>query len=159
MKKTTLILTLAPMLALAQINYVDTVTPHTNTTTSTARITISGICTNAVYTVVNTNNITYGDFAPTAWAKMNTNLLWLSLNTTNAFRVLIQTTNLTVSTNWITSQMFYVSGTSVPSNTWSWFSVTNGHGIGDFWDSSSNGVMKWSFWNSPTGVVTLGHLP
>jgi hypothetical protein len=58
--------------------YINLTGLSTNLTTSTARITIPGVCTNYVYTVVNSNNIIIGDPIPAAFAKVNSTFNYLS---------------------------------------------------------------------------------
>jgi hypothetical protein len=63
--------------ASAQISYVDILTRVTNGTSSTgSRITITNVCTNAVYTITNPASVTIGDELPAAFAKVNTNFWW-----------------------------------------------------------------------------------
>jgi hypothetical protein len=61
----------------AQILHVDTTTLTTNTTTSSAKITVFGQFTNANYTVINTNNRVTGDSFPDAFAKINGDFDWV----------------------------------------------------------------------------------
>jgi hypothetical protein len=89
----------------AQIQYIDVVTPHTNTVISAAKITINGsititgYATNAPFTftsanywTTNTSNIYTGDTAATAYTKSNTNFYSLNsavANSTNLALILV----------------------------------------------------------------------
>lgn len=94
MKKLIAIALLAlAMKASAQIQLIATYGETTNTVTSSAVITLAGLCTipgvctnvsftitNAPYTAVNSNYIIIGDPMPTAWAKANENFTYLDTN-------------------------------------------------------------------------------
>jgi len=79
MKKQIAILLLAAFSAGAQLQYIDLVTPHTNSYTTAANISIvsKGI-TNAPYQTTNYVVVTYGDSAATANAKLNYDLNYLT---------------------------------------------------------------------------------
>jgi hypothetical protein len=69
----------------AQIQTIDVTTRTTNTTSSSALITITNVCTNAVYTTLNTKTLTIGDALATAFGKVNGNFsyVWNYLLTNN----------------------------------------------------------------------------
>jgi len=62
---------------------VDLTTTRTNVTSSTALISITNICTNAIYFSVNSNTIVIGDSLPTAFNKVNSNSVWITSRFTN----------------------------------------------------------------------------
>jgi hypothetical protein len=62
---------------------VDLTTTQTNVTSSTALISITNVCTNAVYFSVNSNTIVIGDTLPTAFNKINSNSVWTVSRFTN----------------------------------------------------------------------------
>ena len=62
---------------------VDLTTTQTNVTSSTALISITNVCTNAVYFSVNSNTIVIGDSLPTAFNKVNSNSVWITSRFTN----------------------------------------------------------------------------
>jgi len=85
---------------------VDTVTPHTNVTSSHGLLTLPGIGTNMPYTSYNPTNVYYGDLLPVAFQKENTNFAFLatvsdgsgnvglnSLTTTNLLTSILATDN------------------------------------------------------------------
>lgn len=78
MKTKLLFLLLTAQVAVGQITFIDLLTRTTNTVSSTALITIPGVCTNAPYVVLNTNSITIGDPLPAAFAIVNANFNYFS---------------------------------------------------------------------------------
>jgi hypothetical protein len=82
MKKTKLLLLIAITCinATAQTNIqsVDISTPHTNSTSGGALITLLGSpYTNTIYTVTNSANVYYGDTLPTAFGRVNGNFVFV----------------------------------------------------------------------------------
>ena len=79
MKNTLAILiTLAALNVLAQLQLPDFTTPHTNTTSSSGYLTVPGYFTNAPYFAYNFTNISYGESAASAWQKASNNWVWQS---------------------------------------------------------------------------------
>jgi hypothetical protein len=80
MKKLTLttLLVLCTLLARSQITFINLTSLATNVTTSSALITIPGVCTNYPYTVVNSNNLVIGDPIPSAFAEVNSSFSYIS---------------------------------------------------------------------------------
>jgi hypothetical protein len=77
MKKLIIILfCLASLYTVAQISYVNTTQPHTNTTVLTGDLRITGVSTNPV-SLVNSNNIYYGDPLNLAFSTLNADILYL----------------------------------------------------------------------------------
>lgn len=64
--------------AFAQISFINLTSLATNVTTSSALITIPGVCVNYTYTVVNSNNVIIGDPIPTAFGKVNSSFSYIS---------------------------------------------------------------------------------
>jgi len=81
--------------AVAQLQFINLTSTTTNTTTSSANITIPGVCSNATYYVTNYNNVIVGDTIAAAFAKMNSDLAYCS----NEFGLLINLPNQ-INTNW-----------------------------------------------------------
>ena len=73
-----ILLTLAALNVLAQIQLPDFTTPHTNTTSSRGYLTVPGYFTNAPYFAYNFTNISYGESAASAWQKASNNWVWQS---------------------------------------------------------------------------------
>jgi len=173
MKKTlTLGITTLAIFARAQITNIDTTTAtSTNVVTSSGVIsftglTIPGICTNASVTNASyfslRTNITYGDPLPTAFAKVNANTAHQMTSITNEFRralAAFAATNSTLFSNTFNTSYVSIGAADIPSNSWTWYSVTNGHAKGSLFQANSNGVAVWTFFNSSTGLVTVGHVP
>lgn len=117
--------------AQTSIQVVDISTPHTNTTSGGAIITVIGQFTNATYTVTNPANVYYGDPIATAFGYVNNNFTFvenqLSTNIfflnylSNRFGLLTITnggTNYTLGGTFIgNGQKLIINGTNVVSAT------------------------------------------
>ena len=171
-KLITITLSALALFARAQITNIDTTTATaTNVVTSSGVIsftglTIPGICTNASVTNASyfstRTNITYGDALPTAFGKVNANTAYGMASITNEFRralAAFAATNATLFSNAFYTSYVSIGASDIPSNTWSWYSVTNGHAKGSLFQANSNGVAVWTFFNSSTGLVSVGHVP
>ena len=172
MKTLLTILLLTATICRAQITNIDLATATaTNVVTSSGLIsftglTIPGICTNASVTNASyftlRTNTTYGDPLITAFGKANANFAWQMASITNEFRralAAFAATNATLFSNTFFTSYVSIGAADIPSNTWSWYSVTNGHAKGSLFQVNSNGVAVWTFFNSSTGLVTVGHSP
>jgi hypothetical protein len=114
---------LLPALGLAQISFINLTSLSTNVTTSSALITIPGLCTNYTYTVVNSNNLVIGDTLPTAFGKVNSSFAYVSnelvllaqmpwqYNTNLAALIGVQSNLLAALTNQITAPVTSFSDT------------------------------------------------
>jgi len=74
----TIALTAVAIVATAQIQYVNLTALTTNQTSSTAFITIPGVCTNAPYTATNPVSIVVGDPLSAAFGKVNSSFAYVS---------------------------------------------------------------------------------
>ncbi|HXI73443.1 MAG TPA: hypothetical protein VNN22_24130 [Verrucomicrobiae bacterium] len=63
--------------AQTNLQFVDTTTLTTNVNTSTGLMTITNVCTNAVYTVVRSNNVIVGDTLFDAFTKFNLDFIFV----------------------------------------------------------------------------------
>jgi hypothetical protein len=137
MKKTILLILLTLTLAArAQIYTIDTTTLTTNVTTSSAWISITNVCTNIVYTTLNSNSVTTGEPLFTAFNKVNLNFSYVEGQIAG------------ISTN---------GGTIYPSNTWSLTTITSAMANTSYWIGNSNGAALVSV-SLSNGIATVKQL-
>ena len=104
MKKIILIIMALATVARAGIQYIDQSTLTTNTTTSSAQISIDETCTNKNYTAVNTTNVVHGDLPVVSFAKVNTNFNFVESQITSNSAQIIQ---ITTSVNMLVTNVNY----------------------------------------------------
>jgi hypothetical protein len=137
MKKIILLILLTITLDVrAQIYSIDTTTLSTNVTTSSAWISITNVCTNAVYSTLNSNNVTTGESLFTAFNKVNLNFNFLETQFNG------------IATN---------GGTLYPSNAWSLTTITSGMANASYWIGNSNGAALVSV-SLANGIATVKQL-
>ena len=137
MKKTILLVLMTLTLAArAQIYTIDTTTLTTNVTTSSAWISITNVCTNIVYTTLNSNNVATGEPLFTAFNKVNLNFSYVESQING------------IATN---------GGTIYPSNSWSLTTITSGMANTSYWIGNSNGAALVSV-SLSNGIATIKQL-
>jgi hypothetical protein len=103
---------------------------------SWAWISITNVCTNIVYTTLNSNNVTAGESLFTAFNKVNLNF-----------------NNVEAQINSIATN----GGTIYPSNAWSLTTITSGMANASYWIGNSNGAALVSVSYS-NGIATVKQL-